>query len=266
MTINDVKQIKLGGIPQYDTYLVDVWGVIYDGHKLIASGIKLLDELMKYGEVILLSNTSRTATELTHMLESKGMDTSDLSGVITSGTLAQKEIKAFIKQNDSSSFYHIGSIEPSKWLHELPAKMSDNIDTSDIVICSNLLTDTEEKLIQLTNQIKEKSLPVFITNPDKKVFISGEIHMSAGVMTDYCESNDIKVSVYGKPETSIFLHAIESIGAKKQTTCMVGDSLNTDILGANQCGIDSILVQSNSSISQTEPLTDKNQPTYRVFL
>ncbi|MGX9522762.1 TIGR01459 family HAD-type hydrolase [Vibrio mediterranei] len=266
MKSNDVRRVELGGIPKYDTYLVDVWGVIYDGHELIASGTELLDELMGYGDVILLSNTSRTASELTHMLEEKGMDTSNLGGVVTSGMMAQQEIKTFVNQHDCNTFYHIGSIEPSKWLCELPLKMSKSISDSDIVVCSNLLAETEENLIQLTSEIKEKSIPVFITNPDKKVFIRGEVCTSAGAMIDYCKGNDIEVFVYGKPETSIFLHAIESIDAMKKTTCMVGDSLDTDIVGANRCGIDSLLIQSRNSVSQTESFSDQNQPTYRVFL
>lgn len=263
MKNDDIKQ---GEIPQYDTCLVDVWVVIYDGNKLIEYGIKLLDKLMIDGGVILLGNTFRTTSELIHILENKGMDTSDLSRVITSGTLVKKEIESFIKQNDCTSFYHVGSIEPSKWLYELPINMSDNIGTSDIVICSNILTETEEKLIQITNEIKEKHLHFFITNSDKKIFVNGGC-MSVDTMIDYCERNKIKVYIYGKPENSIFPHAIESIGAKNKTTCMVvGSSFRTDMLSANRCGIDSILVQSLNSISQIELLSNQSQPTYRVLL
>ncbi|ROO77063.1 TIGR01459 family HAD-type hydrolase [Vibrio crassostreae] len=266
MKANNVRTIELGNMPKYDTYLLDVWGVIYDGQNLLKTGVELLDELMSYGKVILLSNTSRTAEELTQMLESKGMDTSKLSGVITSGMMAQQAIKGFIKQYNSKTFYHVGSIEPSRWLHDLPTKVNDSICTSDIVICSNLLTETKENLMFLTRKIKKQSLPVFITNPDKKVYIDGEIYMSAGVMIEHCKRNDIEVSVFGKPEPSIFIHALEHAGANTQNVCMIGDSYETDILGANQCGIDSILVQGEHSVSKTESFSQQNQPTYRVFL
>lgn len=44
----------------------------------------------------------------------------------------------------------------------------------------------------------------------------------------------------GKPDPAIFEHALESSGASKETTWMVGDNPKTDILGANRAGITSV--------------------------
>src|SRR5699024_2906999 len=44
----------------------------------------------------------------------------------------------------------------------------------------------------------------------------------------------------GKPDPSIFEHAMELLNVEKEQVLMVGDNLHTDILGANRTGIPSV--------------------------
>ncbi|QKS72138.1 HAD family hydrolase [Paenalkalicoccus suaedae] len=44
----------------------------------------------------------------------------------------------------------------------------------------------------------------------------------------------------GKPDVSIFVHALEVANVKKEDVLMIGDNPQTDILGANRAGIDSV--------------------------
>lgn len=46
-----------------------------------------------------------------------------------------------------------------------------------------------------------------------------------------------------KPRTENYFKAIEMMNIKKDEALVVGDQIFTDILGANRCGIDSILVK-----------------------
>ena len=46
----------------------------------------------------------------------------------------------------------------------------------------------------------------------------------------------------GKPDESIFEHAVELLNVNKEEVIMVGDNLNTDILGAEKAGIKSVWV------------------------
>lgn len=46
----------------------------------------------------------------------------------------------------------------------------------------------------------------------------------------------------GKPDASIFEHALEQMNVKAHEVIMVGDNLNTDILGASRTGITSVWV------------------------
>ena len=51
----------------------------------------------------------------------------------------------------------------------------------------------------------------------------------------------------GKPEPAMFNLAMAQMGAKPETTAMIGDRLETDILGAQRAGLTSIFVLSGSS-------------------
>lgn len=46
-----------------------------------------------------------------------------------------------------------------------------------------------------------------------------------------------------KPETEGYFKALEILGVKKDEAVVIGDQVFTDILGANKCGIPSILVK-----------------------
>lgn len=51
------------------------------------------------------------------------------------------------------------------------------------------------------------------------------------------------VHLANKPDTAGYLKALELLGVEKEKVVMVGDQVFTDILGANRCGIASILVK-----------------------
>jgi len=46
----------------------------------------------------------------------------------------------------------------------------------------------------------------------------------------------------GKPDPSIFEHTLEKLGIQKEHAVMVGDNLNTDILGATRVGIKAVWI------------------------
>jgi len=62
----------------------------------------------------------------------------------------------------------------------------------------------------------------------------------------------------GKPDPSIFLHALSLIELEKDEVIMVGDNLMTDILGANRAGIKSVWINRHNK--------ERNEviPTYEI--
>jgi ribonucleotide monophosphatase NagD (HAD superfamily) len=50
----------------------------------------------------------------------------------------------------------------------------------------------------------------------------------------------------GKPATSFFASAIEELGVAREAVVMVGDSINSDVNGAQAAGIRGVLVRTGS--------------------
>lgn len=63
---------------------------------------------------------------------------------------------------------------------------------------------------------------------------------------------------HGKPDPSIFHHILEQAGITKEEAIMVGDNLNTDILGSNRIGMKNIW------INHQQTKREEVQPTYEI--
>lgn len=63
----------------------------------------------------------------------------------------------------------------------------------------------------------------------------------------------------GKPDSSIFEHALEICEVKPEEVLMVGDNRMTDILGANQTGIPSVWIN-----RENEAAIEEVTPTYEI--
>lgn len=62
----------------------------------------------------------------------------------------------------------------------------------------------------------------------------------------------------GKPDVSIFEHLIDVAGVSKEEAIMIGDNLNTDILGSNRLGMKNIWINHHNQTAEAV------KPTYTV--
>lgn len=63
----------------------------------------------------------------------------------------------------------------------------------------------------------------------------------------------------GKPDPSLFEHALGLMGVNKDEVIMVGDNLKTDILGASRIGMDSVWINREQKQKEIEV-----EPTYEI--
>jgi len=63
----------------------------------------------------------------------------------------------------------------------------------------------------------------------------------------------------GKPDPSIFEHALELVGLQAKDVLMVGDNLMTDILGSSIVGMKSVWIN-----RENKPASDEVTPTYTI--
>ena len=82
-------------------------------------------------------------------------------------------------------------------------------------------------------------------NPDLGVMLGDQVHQCAGTLAQYYESLGGIVHYHGKPFESVYKSTLQKFPTpNKKRTLAIGDSLRTDIRGASDFGIDSILVLS----------------------
>lgn len=67
---------------------------------------------------------------------------------------------------------------------------------------------------------------------------------SAGILHFFKRVFTVEDCGTGKPNKAYFLHVLQEIGAKASECIMIGDNLKTDILGAQNAGIDHIYYNS----------------------
>ncbi len=77
----------------------------------------------------------------------------------------------------------------------------------------------------------------------------------AGYFDEIIVSGDFGI---GKPDSTIFQYVLDRVAVTKDEVIMVGDNLNTDILGANRVGIKSVWVNRNQKV------TTDIQPTFHI--
>ena len=243
------KSIKINNFSEiyekYDSIICDIWGVIHNGQELFSSSVDCLYDLKNKGyPIILVSNAPRPGKEIKLILEKMGLKKNCYDKIITSGDLTQKIL------NDGSlgqNCYHIG---PNRDLEIFEGVRVNRVsfDKSDFIFITGLFNDEEEDentYLPLLEEGKKRKLKLLCANPDIWVQRGSDLIPCAGVISRKYESIGGEVINIGKPFKPIFDEAIKSIDSlgkgKFLSTIVIGDGIDTDIKGANDYKLDSLL-------------------------
>ncbi len=237
----------------YRAFILDIWGVIWDGLEAYDGAISSLEKLKKKNKpVILLSNAPRRARTVQKRLEDIGIKRDLYTKIISSGEICRKR---FLKDKDilsktGKNFYFIGQ-ETDKDISENLAILEKNkISSSNfILVCGtrDFEDELEDYKIELEAGI-EYDLPMVCANPDRIVVRkNGKKIICAGELAHYYSLKGGNVIYYGKPYLAVYEECIKAFAVidsniNKKNILVIGDSLETDIKGANNYGITSVLV------------------------
>ena len=101
-----------------------------------------------------------------------------------------------------------------------------------------------QKLKKATLLIRS-GIPFYFTNPDRTFPTPEGLIPGAGSLLAALEvASDVTPIIAGKPSTTLFEFALERLGTKPEETLVVGDRLETDILGGQRAGCKTALVLS----------------------
>ena len=90
----------------YDTFVIDLWGVMHNGIQLNIKAIEAVDQLIKNSKkIVFLSNAPRPSAKVIDFLLKMKMDRKYLSNVVTSGEAAMHAIN---ENKFGKTFFHLG--------------------------------------------------------------------------------------------------------------------------------------------------------------
>ncbi len=233
-------------MPRYRGFILDLWGVIHDGSRLYPHALECLKQLRAQGKrVFFLSNAPRRVHKVTAVLESIGVSADLYEGVMSSGEAAYQAMAAG-EVSVGKRYLYIGPERDADVLQGL-SYSSGPPEEADFILNVGFGSEEAglEDLTPLLARCLARRLPMLCLNPDMEVVkISGERFPCAGVIARQYVSMGGAVQWYGKPYPAVYRHCLARLAPLRPAEILaVGDGLYTDILGANNAGIDTLLIQ-----------------------
>ena len=221
--------------------ILDMDGVLWHDDEPIGDLPAIFAEINKLGlrVVFATNNATKTVRQFTEKLRSFGVGTEPWQ-IITSAVATAHFLKQ--KHPEGGSVYVVGEsgllqiLEESGFRHTTQNPLA--------VVAGMDRGITYEKLRQATLLIRA-GVPFIGTNPDRTFPTPEGLVPGAGTILAAIETaSDTAPQVIGKPSPTMYRFALERLGTPAAETPIVGDRLETDILGAQRLGSPCALVLS----------------------
>lgn len=233
----------------YDGFILDVWGVLHDGLKPFPGVLDALMRLKTEGKrVVVLSNAPRRAGPVANRLTEIGIPPELYHHIHTSG----EETWQHLSRRDDSFYAGLGRVcyliappRDNGVMDGLDLRRVDDVAEAEFVFNTGPWGWDEDVLRyeDMLQGARRRNLPMVCANPDLVVHHQGRRAICAGAIAQRYEELGGTVRWHGKPFAAVYRTAMTLLGiGEKRRILAIGDSLRTDIAGANGAGIDSVLV------------------------
>ena len=247
--------------------LLDIWGVLHDGEAPYPGVLSALDELKSRGtKCTIISNSSKRKKATISQLTTLGFDTTMFSEIVTSGEVGWNYLAMVNGREHDRKFLPALSL-PLTGPRDSPltvctfgngADDDEYVTTSGCVEGSlpDLLLARGTESVWLSPALihrrqdpaawksavmarlvsaRARDVPMLVTNPDR-ARPDAELSVMPGAIGDWYEEIGGTVVRVGKPEGEVFRIAMgdRGEGEARGEVVMVGDALETDILGGNR--------------------------------
>jgi HAD superfamily hydrolase (TIGR01459 family) len=220
----------------YDTFVIDLWGVVHNGMVLNPKAIEAIEQLENNSKkIVFLSNAPRPSSNVINFLLKMDMNRKYLLNVMTSGEAAMHAIN---KNKFGKSFFHLGPPRDTSVFEKVKDNRVD-LKSCDFILCTGLFDDHEDDLEYYRNYLKNHiSKKLVCTNPDLTVHRGTVEELCAGSVAKVFEDIGGEVVYFGKPHKEIYKMCF----GQNEKVLAIGDNLRTDIKGANNLKIDCIFI------------------------
>ncbi len=219
-------------------YLIDMDGVIYRGSEMIRGANTFIDRLraLNIPFLFLTNNSQRTRRDVATKLKRMGFDVEERHIF----TCAMATARFLAQQKPGGTAYVIGEGGLLNALHANGYAIVDH--DPDYVVVGECRTMTFEMMEAAVRMIVNGA-KLIATNPDPNCPTQHGLRPGCGAITAMLEvATGVKAFSVGKPSPVMMRAARKELGLRTAQVTMIGDTMETDVLGAVQMGYRSVLV------------------------
>ncbi|WP_067546853.1 HAD-IIA family hydrolase [Nocardia crassostreae] len=229
------------------SYLTDMDGVLVHENHMIPGADEFLAEL-RSNEIpflVLTNNSIYTARDLQARLRHTGLDI-PVESIWTSALATATFLR---DQRPNGTAYVVGESGLTTALHEVGYVLTDS--DPDYVVLGETRTYSFEAITTAIRLI-EAGARFIATNPDVTGPSREGILPATGSVAALITKATGKEPYYvGKPNPLMMRSALRRIGAHSQSSVMIGDRMDTDVISGLEAGMRTILVTTGISSQAT---------------
>lgn len=235
-----------------ESYLMDMDGVIVREESLIPGADRFIARLREAGKpfLILTNNSRYTARDLAARLQRIGLDVTD--GDIW--TSARATAQFLSDQRPDGSAFVIGESGLTTALYQVGYTQTEH--DPDYVVLGETRTYSFER-ITLAIRLIANGARFIATNPDTTgPSPDGPLPATGAVAAMISRATGVEPYYVGKPNPLMMRSALRAIDAHSETTVMIGDRMDTDIVSGIEAGMRTVLVLtgiSDRALAETFP-------------
>jgi NagD protein len=223
-----------------ESWLTDMDGVlIHEGHPIPGA-----DQFIRHlrdsgcGFLVLTNNSIYTPRDLAARLAHSGIDVPE-KAIWTSALATARFLE---RQRPGGSAFAIGESGLTTALHEAGYTLTEN--SPDYVVLGETRNYSFEAITRAIRLIDDGSRFI-CTNPDATgPSLSGALPACGSVAALITKATGVQPYFVGKPNPLMMREALNRIDAHSETSAMIGDRMDTDVLCGLEAGLETFLVLS----------------------
>jgi HAD superfamily hydrolase (TIGR01450 family) len=242
-------------LARYDGFLIDAYGVLVHSSGPFPGARRFVERLEANQRpfCVITNDASRLPSSCARKYRADGIDI-DASRVITSASLLAPYLDDL--DLEDAAIAVLGPPESREYVTRSEARLVDPTreEFDVLVICDEsgyeFIHTVDETLTRMIRRIDRDDPPeLILPNPDliyqrsasEYGITSGSVAaMFESILDSRYPGRDLRFTRLGKPHPRMFERGIELCGT--DNVVVLGDQLETDIRGANDAGLDSVLV------------------------
>jgi HAD superfamily hydrolase (TIGR01459 family) len=201
------------------------------------------------GTAILITNAPRAGDAVARILDRLGVPRQAYDAITSSGDVT----RGVVASRRGETLFHLGPQRDLSIFTGLDVTFTA-LESADYVVCSGLFDDTTEtpdSYRDMLAAIRARSLFMVCANPDIVVERGDALVYCAGALADAYVALGGQVLYCGKPHAPIYDAALATAAAlrggqmpARRRVLAIGDSVRTDLKGAQAFGLDYLFVTS----------------------